>query len=302
MVDVADILNRFGIPWPDADTSKARQAAADWRALGAAIENSLARGNNVARAVAENNSGSAVTAFTKFWDSIGGTGDQSLLPSLTRACAVLADHCDKFADAVDETKHKLEATAVEIAAAITTGALATLFTVGIADMVSGAVTAGLAATALGELAVLGTTVSEIAAALAASVSEALSTAVFQTVGANTAAMAMGEQPESLSLSEAAVRVTAAGLGTATTIGASGAVTEMLGAADGLSAALPQLPATLAAIAGALKSPAGKIVTDLASNTAVNGIVNGRGPENPSPKEVISSVLTAEIEARLLGRD
>ena len=38
MVSFAEALNRCGIPWPDADTDKARQAADAWRALASAAE------------------------------------------------------------------------------------------------------------------------------------------------------------------------------------------------------------------------------------------------------------------------
>lgn len=300
MVDVAQVLNRFDIPWPDADSGKARQAAQAWKAIAAAAQEALDHGNNTADPLCQNNSGPAITAFAQYWDMLGGKTDSAGLPTLIKVCNNLADACDKFADAVDETKRKLEETAIEIGAAIAGAAIGTVFTLGIADAIGTAAVTALISDGIATLGFLGTTVGEIASTAIATAVVAAGSATFQQVGKNLARGAMGEKPESLSPAELAQNIAiggiAGGIGSVATAAAKAGAVGAIGAAGKVGDLVPQLDQTLAAIPDALDTPAGKALTDMASGVAATSVVAGKDPKAPSPQDAIGSALAAKLEA------
>ena len=304
MVSFAEALNMCGIPWPDADTDKVRQAADAWRAIASAAEDAATAGNNIKNSITENNSGPAISAFAQLWDALGGKSDTADLPLLVKACGLLATACDQFADAVEDTKHKLETIGIELAASIAGAAVGTVLTLGISDAVGAAATGALAATAAADFAFLGTTVAEIAGTALAGAIVALGSATFQQVFKNAAAMTMGDTPEALDSKELGLDVAvgaAAGLVSPVAEGTTkGAAMAAAGQATKLSDVLPQLPAMLAAVPGALETPAGKALTDLASGEAAKTALTGKQPEGPDVQEVVGSVVAAEVEAAAEG--
>lgn len=313
MTSVASILNDFGIPWPDADSGKARAAAQAWSALGQAAADATSLGGSAAATLSAHNTGAAMDAFSQYWAGIGGPYDacvagtpNAMLPVLADACDALSAACDKFADAVDELKTKLEETAGEIAAALTAGAVATIFTLGISDAVSGGVTAALVGTAVGDIALFGTTVADIFAAMAVGgVAGGLDT-VIDTVLTNGVKADLGEQTPTDSQVLMGL-VEGIGLGAATggvstaasSAAKSAAAAAMSNLPDSVSTLAPDLPAILAGIPDALETPAGKALTDIASEYAVNsGVagVQGKAADAPGLPEILGGLLDAKIEA------
>ena len=313
MTSVASILNDFGIPWPDADSGKAREAAQAWSALAQAATDAISLGGSAASVLSAHNTGPAMDAFGTYWASLGGPYDacvagtpHSMLPILAEACDALSAACTKFADAVDELKTKLEETAGEIAAAITAGALATVFTLGISDAVSAGTTAFLAGLGLDAVEVFGTTIAEIGGQAAIGGVAAAVDSVLETTMTNGLKSDLGEPVPSPG-EELVSLVEGIGLGTvtaglSTTAGLT--VKAATGAAlanlpDDVSTLAPDLPAILASIPDALETPAGKALNSLASEYAANSGVaalQGKAAEAPTLPEVLGELLDSKIEA------
>ncbi len=155
MVDVAEILNAVGVPWPDADTDKARQAGEAWKNLGTAAQAALDQGNNAANVLCANNTGKAMSAFSDYWNEFGGSGRTANLEVLVGCCNAMSDARDKFADAVDKAKSDLEEKAAEIGAAIGGGVILTVFTAGASDAAASGVVAAIVPEAVATVELLG---------------------------------------------------------------------------------------------------------------------------------------------------
>lgn len=319
MTSVASILNDFGIPWPDADSGKARQAAQAWAALGQAAGDAMSLGGSAASSLSAHNTGAAMDAFGSYWASIGGPYDacvagtpHSMLPVLADACDALSTACDKFADAVDELKSKLEETAGEIGAAITAGAVATIFTLGISDAVSGSVSAALIGTAVGAVELFGTTVADIlgvaaVGAIAGAVDTVMESTLSNGVKADLGDPLPSTGQELLTLVEGiGVGGLSAGLGSAATSAVKTAATAAFASLpDDVSTLAPDLPAILAAIPDATETPAGKAITALASEyTVKEGVAaaQGKSAEAPTLPEVLGELLDSKIEAAGEGEE
>lgn len=311
-MSTASILNDFGIPWPDADTGKARDAAAAWKALGQAAGDALSRTSAAAQALGAHNTGPAMDAFNQYWDGIGGTpyactasGQNAMLNVLIEACDALSTGCDKFADAVDEEKTRLEEAAAEIGAAIAAGALATVFTLGISDAVGGATAAALASTAIGSVEILGTTIADIVGTMAVGAVFGSVDSILETGLSNSIKTQLGEQPDSpLTALE--------GMATSTIIGGLtfgfgdvasnavkvGSLAGLAAVPDSVSTIIPDLPAILAAMPDATESTAGQALTKLAGGYAAGTVVNGvqgKPTDPPSLQEVLGELLDSKIE-------
>ena len=313
MTSVASILNDFGIPWPDADSGKARQAAQAWSALGQAATDAMSLGGSAASVLSAHNTGPAMDAFGTYWASIGGPYDacvagtpHSMLPVLAEACDALSAACTKFADAVDDLKTKLEETAGEIAAAITAGAVATVFTLGISDAVSGSVSTALIGTAWGAVELFGTTIADIAGQAAVGGVAAAVDTVLETTMTNGLKADLGEPVPSAG-DEVVSLVEGIGLGTvtaglSTTAGLTvkaATSTALANLPDDVSTLVPDLPAVLASIPDALETPAGKALNSLASEYAANSgvaAIQGKTAEAPTLPEVLGELLDSKIEA------
>lgn len=316
-MSVASILNDVGVPWPDADSGKAREAASAWSALAQAATDAMSQGSSAAAELSAHNHGPAMDAFANYWGGIGGPYDActaapstAMLPVLAEACDALSEACTKFADAVDELKTKLEETAGEIAAALTAGAVATIFTLGISDAVSAGVSTALIGTAIGAVEFFGTTVADIVAAMAVGgIAGGLDT-VLDTVLTNGVKAGLGEQTpsdaqvlmglvEGIGLGAATGGVSSA----ATAAAKTAAAAAMANLPDSVSTLAPDLPAILSGIPDALETPAGKALTDISSEYAVkSGVagVQGKAADAPGLPEILGDLLDAKIEASAEG--
>jgi hypothetical protein len=312
-VSTASILNDIGVPWPDADSGKARQAATAWRAISSAAQDALNTAGSAANALSEHNSGAAMDAFNTFWGTVGGPFEActvadkpALLPVLIEACDALAASCDNFADAVDEAKRKLEETAAEIVSALAAGALATVFTLGISDAVSDSVSTYLVGTAVGSIELLGTTIADIVGKMAAGVVFAEVDTILEADFGDSAKTLLGEKlptaQEDLDDLFKALFVggLTGGLGHfATNAAKTAALNALVGLPDSASTLVPQLPGILAQIPGALETPAGEVLKTLASEYAANGMVNGvngKSTDAPTLPEILGELLNSKIEA------
>jgi hypothetical protein len=313
MTSVASILNDFGIPWPDADSGKARDAARAWAALAQAATDAISIGGSAASALSSHNTGPAMDAFGTYWASIGGPYDacvagtpHSMLPVLAEACDALSAACTKFADAVDELKSKLEDTATEIGAALAAGAIATIFTLGISDAASMATASALAGLGLDAVEAFGVTLAEIGGQMAVgAIFGAVDSVLEQTLTSSVKAD-LGEplpsDGEILSdlFTGIVVGGLSGGLGTTAQAGAKAATSAILAKLpDEVSELAPDLPPMLAAIPDALDTPAGRALTDVTSDYAANAAVNGvqgKNTDAPTIPEILGDFLDAKIEA------
>lgn len=313
MTSVASILNDFGIPWPDADSGKAREAAQAWSALAQAANDAMSLGGSAAATLSAHNTGAAMDAFGTYWAGIGGPygvcvagTPHSMLPVLADACDALSSACEQFANAVDALKTKLEETAGEIAAALTAGAFATVLTLGVSDAVSGSVTTALISTAVGAVEVFGTTIADIVAAMAVGgiaggLDTLLDTVLTNGVKADLGEPVPSDAQELMGLVEGVVLGSVTG-GVSSAAGSavkSIAASAMANLPDNVSTLAPDLPLLLGGIPDALETPAGRALTDIASEYAVNsGIagVQGKAADAPGLPEILGDLLDAKIEA------
>jgi hypothetical protein len=318
-MSVASILNDFGIPWPDADSGKARDAAKAWSALGQAATDAMSVGGSAAEALSSHNTGKAMDAFGTYWASIGGPygvcvpgTPHSMLPVLADACEELSAACSKFADEVDELKTKLEETAGEIAAALTAGALATVFTLGISDAVSGTVSTALIGTAFGSIEIFGTAVADILGQAAVGGVAAAVDSVLEMSLTNGLKSDLGE-PVPSSGDEIVSLVEGIGLGTVTAgLGNVAGLTVKAASAaavanlpDDVSSLIPDLPLVLASIPDAMETPAGKALTSLSSEYAANSgvaAIQGKDADAPTLPEILGELLDSKIEAAGEGEE
>jgi hypothetical protein len=313
MTSVASILNDFGIPWPDADSGKARDAARAWAALGQAATDAISIGGSAASALSSHNTGAAMDAFGTYWAGIGGPYDacvagtpHSMLPVLAEACDALSAACTKFADAVDELKSKLEETAGEIAAAIAAGVMATVFTLGISDGVSAATTVALANLGFDAVEAFGVTLADIGGQMAVGAIAGAVDTVLDATLANGVKADLGEQLPSAGqeltglIEDVGVGALSAGLGSAAGSALkTAATTALANLPDDVSTLAPDLPLILASVPDALETPAGKAINALASEYTVNsGIAaaQGKSAEAPTVPEVLGEVLDSKIES------
>jgi hypothetical protein len=218
----------------------------------------------------------------------------------------LSSACDRYADAVEEAKHKLEETAAEIVAAVAAGAAATVFTLGISDAVGGAAVAALSATALGTVEVLGTTVAEIVGGMTMGAVFGAMDSVLETNFGNAAKTALGDKlPSAQAEIAGLVASTAIGgltgvgkplvVGTAKAAGAAAAVKVP----TGVSELIPQLSAILGRMPDALETPAGEALNTMANQQAAGHAVHGafgRKTDAPTLPQLSGELLNAKIEA------
>ncbi len=294
--------NEFGIPWPDADSGRARQAAEAWKALGGAAQAAMDQGNNAANVLCANNTGKAMSAFSGYWDEFGGRSSSANLPVLVSCCTAMANACDQFADAVDKAKHDIEEKAVEIGAAIGGGLILTLFTAGISDAAAEGVVAALVPEAIASFELLGTTVAAMATTVLSGAALGLLEATVAQVTSVVTKLGFGDTPKMPTMSDEISALVAGGitgsLGAGLTNSAK-AGTAAAGLADDVNVVAPQLPKLLNSLPDAVDTPAGKALVDLVSKTEAQGIVNaaqGKSPEMPSTEEVVGALLDSKIEA------
>jgi HNH/Endo VII superfamily toxin with a SHH signature len=154
-----------GIWWPAADSAKLHAAAQAWRDMAHALDGIQAAGQSAALSALADNQGPAMDAFAAYWQKWSSSA--GYLTSASQACLAMADALERYAQAVDLARHKVEALVAEIATAVVLGVVLGVCTVGIAGGAALAVSDALVASALLVGVELSTTVATIAGVLVA---------------------------------------------------------------------------------------------------------------------------------------
>jgi hypothetical protein len=147
MPSVGSILRELHVPWPAANEGDLRTAASTWTNLAETIRDNYGIANSNAVGLTSNNQGAAITAFEGYWAKFGGA--KGALPAAAQACDAMASACNKYADAVAETKSKIEEAGAEVAATLILGTIGAFFTFGATEGIADSVAAGLLATVAG---------------------------------------------------------------------------------------------------------------------------------------------------------
>lgn len=299
---VIDILDAIGVPYPDADTGKCRQAADDWNQLGDAAEDALAVAGAQAKALTYSNRGKAMDAFESYWDKFG-TGDRAALPALLAGCRGMAKACTDYADKVDQLRHKLDEEITGAGVSILGAGGLTILSGGVSDFVGGRVATAILDTCLEDIEVFGAGVAELAGNIA---NGAFTGAVSALVG-DAASGTVGNLLRDKSASQVSVSgfLESALLGGITNGGSvvGGAAIGEASQADVVWRNLPgfvdkSLPAVtqiLAATPEVMDSPAGQqVLQDLEQV----GEDKATGQQAPGASSIIGDVLSARIEGAL----
>ena len=312
-MDVAEVLNRFGIPWPDANSDKARQAANAWTAIAAAANTALDRSDKMISELTADNSGPAMSAFTQYWSQVGGTPAEctaadarAMLPVLIQAADALASACNEFADAVDDARRKLTEIAAEIGTAVASGAIATVFTAGVSDLISYGVSGLLIDTGLDAVAVFGTSIESIVSGFATGgLTSLLSSALDASLTNGVKADFGDTTPDDTGIVADLIEGVAFGgiagaAGRAVTgIARSAAEATLTHLPDSVAALVPDLPTVINAIPDATATPAGQALTKLSTDYAATSALaaaQGKDAEAPGVPEVLGELLDSRIEA------
>jgi hypothetical protein len=312
-MDAATILNRFGIPWPDADSDKARQAGDAWAAIANAANDALGKSSTAVSELTANNTGPAMDAFSQYWSMVGGTPDEcttadakAMLPVLIQAANALASACHDFAQAVDDARNKLEEIAAEIGTAIAAGGIATLVTVGLSDVASGLVSAGLVAAGLDAITVLGVSLDTIVTgmvtgALAGGIDAVLESGLTSSVKADFDDTTPDNDNIYVDLFSGVTLGAITGGAGKVVVGAAQKAAEvaLTHLPDSLAAAIPDLPTVINAIPDAAATPAGQTITKLSTEYATKSAVDAPQGKDTDPlgiQEVLGEFLDAKIEA------
>src|SRR5712692_2826802 len=174
-----------GLWWPAADSAKLRAGAHAWRDMARAIDSAHAASHSAALSVFAENQSSAVDAFAAYWQK--WSGSDGYLPACSQACIAMAQALDRYANAVDDARRRVEELVAEVATAVVIGVVLTVFTVGISDAAAGAVSAALIANA----ALVGVELSATAAGIAATILVGVTVGAVEAMAIDAAAI----QPE-----------------------------------------------------------------------------------------------------------
>lgn len=315
MPNIGSILRELHIPWPAADEGALREAAAAWHGLAEAIRDNHGRANSAAASLTSNNEGAAIDTFENYWHKFGAS--KGALPLGAQACDAMSDACDKYANAVADTKRKIEEAGAEVAATLIVGTIGAFFTFGATEAAADSVAAWLAATAADAIAGLGELAGGIAATAAAAVAAAVeseaavgliaagisgaATGVGGAILADNATDAVrelfGEEP--LTSSEVAKDVLIAGLAGGATGGVLGKLGEMgapqvarllSNAASSVRESDPQLFVDMMTLSNKLQGTTGKVTVGLLSSAASQLItvqqLDGKGIASDQLEELL----------------
>lgn len=311
-MDIATILNRFGIPWPDADSNKARQARDAWTAIADAANDALGKSSTMVSELTASNSGPAMNAFTQYWSTVGGTPDEctsadakAMLPILIQAADALASACNDFADAVDEAKRKLEEAAAALGAAVVSGVVATVFTAGLSNVVAGGAEAVAVSLGMDAVTVFGTSIDSILAAMGTGAISAGVAAVLDVGMNNAVATGLGDTPSDSDIAgdvgKDMIFGAVAGGVAKVAVGAAQTAAEatLNHLPDSVAALVPDLPTLINAIPGAIDTPTGQALTKLTTEHAEQSAAaqaQGTDAEPTSIQEALGEILDSKIEA------
>ena len=303
MPSVGSILRELHVPWPAANEGDLRTAASTWSSLAETIRDNYGIANSNATGLTSNNSGAAIAAFESYWSKFGGA--KGALPVGAQACDAMATACSKYADAVAETKSKIEEAGAEVAATLILGTIGAFFTFGATEGIADSVAAGLLATVAGYIddltgvvggivadfsAILGSAIAvggdavadaletETAAGLGSSILSGMATGVGGTVtadiGENAIRQLFGEQPltdgdltKDLLIGGVFGGATGGLLGKLGDMGAEQLSKVLTNAADSVSTTNPQQFVDLMTLAKQLEGTTGKVSVGVLSSVA-----------------------------------
>jgi len=170
------VIGRF---WPQGDTGRLRNAAQVWASAARLLDEAQSNAGQHALPVIYECSGAAFTAFQQYAATVytaspyGGTDIAASLPlmeNLSAACGLLGQQCESYADAIDHTKHVIEALATAAGLVTVGGAILSFFTFGGSDEGAGVADGAIVSEA--EAAAEALEVGEASSAGAAAVQEA----------------------------------------------------------------------------------------------------------------------------------
>lgn len=134
---------QFGLWWPSADPGELRQAAGEWQAMAAALDETASQLRGHGHQVTGANRGRAVAAVDRY---LGGWTDEHL-PTAATSCRSIAAAFVDYAEAVEEARNEIRQMAIEIAASIAIGAGLAWLTAGVSAGAAAALTASMVARA-----------------------------------------------------------------------------------------------------------------------------------------------------------
>ena len=133
------VIGRF---WPQGDTGRLRHAAQVWASAAHLLDDAQVNAGQHAQPVIYECSGAAFTGFQQYSATLytanpqGGTDVSPSLPlleNLSAACRLLQKQCESYADAIDHTKHVIEALGTAAGLITVGGAILSFFTFGGSD-------------------------------------------------------------------------------------------------------------------------------------------------------------------------
>src|SRR5437588_5187709 len=134
-----------GLFWPQGDPRLLRQAAQAWQDMGRALTAVEGACHSASNLVVGNSEGPAIEAFSRYWSKWEGGGGYFELSS--QSCGQMAEALNRYADAIDQARQRVEEIAATAATVLAVGLILTVVTVGISDAAAGAASAGLVAAA-----------------------------------------------------------------------------------------------------------------------------------------------------------
>ncbi|MDF2254446.1 DUF6531 domain-containing protein [Streptantibioticus ferralitis] len=157
--------------WPEGDPGKCRQAATAWRTFSKAVDGVCHATDGKSSALIHNNKGEAVDAYAKFWHRYHGGKDKGWLDDVAKASEQMAEMLEKYADAVEHARKKIEHR-IEIDIAVLAVAI------GAAALSGGALSGAALAVADEVITLAGTVGIEVSAAAAGVLGTAVASAAF----------------------------------------------------------------------------------------------------------------------------
>lgn len=283
---IAEILDAVGIPYPNADVDKTREAADLWNQLADAIGDAAATASGQAEALIEGNRGPAISRFEEEWNHLEG-GSKGLT-ELGETCRSVAQGCSDYADAVEHARHKLEEELAGGGVALGGAVFFTAVTLGGSDAAGSALGDAIVDACGADVEVLDVSIQQIISRMISAGAVNLLTSLASSAASDTVAQLTGEK--TMPTSEELLKAFNSGLAGA----AAGTIAPLAGSGiarlaesektwdllpGDIDKVLPQLPTALAATPGAVESQAGQSIISILSQDAV-GQVDSAGQPSP----------------------
>lgn len=178
---IGGVLREFHIPWPEADESALRDAAAAWHRLAEAVRDSYGFANKTASSLTGNNTGAAIDAFERYWAKFGRPRGALILGA--DACDAMARACGQYADRVADVKRRIEEAVAGAGATLVVGTIGAVVTFGATEAAADALVAGLVPVVAGWVMEMGLDMAVALAEISDSVGSAVAAGAQITAGA-----------------------------------------------------------------------------------------------------------------------